>query len=192
MKRFSTILISILPFLTACSSIQHYKPSSQNELATTSYRNVRLLNDQNHSELVLSTIYLNQVFPKYADNYAHFLVSFYNPASDNKLYFDSNCTETALVSSEENRTVSDLADSNSTLVQEQSSSCKENTNRYVLLLNGEGALVSEQLESDDLLLELMPINNSWNRYYYVRYALPNAKPVLRLENDHTVKAVIAY
>jgi hypothetical protein len=53
-------------------------------------------------------------------------------------------------------------------------------------------LASEKLDDDDLLLDLMPISNSWNSYYYVRYAAPSAKPVLVLENDHTVKAVITY
>jgi len=63
---------------------------------------------------------------------------------------------------------------------------------YHLLLNGEEALYSEELEHDDLLLEMMPINKSWSRYYYVRYKLPSVKPVLVLESDHTEKAVITY
>lgn len=108
----------------------------------------------------MSTIYLNDIYPKYTDGLAHFLISFYNPEHDNVLYFNRGKTPS-----------------------EQD---------YVLLLNGEDALASEELDSDDLLVDLMPISSSWNRYYYVRYKLPSGKPVLVLESDHTERAVITY
>jgi len=186
LRYFAVSLTLAIFLLTACSSdFKHYKLSSQKELATTSYKSVRLLNAQKRSEMVISTVYLNQVYPKYAGGYAHFIVSFYNPASDNRLYFNADCNQ-----SEETNTTID-ADLNTSAVQsaETPQPCSK---RFVLLLNGEDAVASEHLESDDLLLELMPINNSWNQYYYVRYKLPSAKPVLRLENGHTVKAVITY
>ncbi len=63
---------------------------------------------------------------------------------------------------------------------------------FVLLLNGEDANLSLPLEKDDLLVDLLPVHNAWNNYYYVRYRLPNAKPVLELESDHKQQAVIAY
>lgn len=186
MRYFALSFILVTLFLTACSSgFKHYKLSSQKEHATTSYRTVRLLNDENRSKMVISSVYLNQVYPQYAGGYAHFIVSFYNPASDNRLYFSDDCNQ----SQEANTTIN--VNSNATTVQsgEKPQACSK---RFVLLLNGEDAVASEHLESDDLLLDLMPINNSWNQYYYVRYKLPSAKPVLKLENGHTVKAVITY
>ena len=63
---------------------------------------------------------------------------------------------------------------------------------YVVLLNGENAIASQELDSEDLMVDMMPLNNSWNRYYYVRYKLPSGTPVLVLESDHTERAVITY
>jgi len=152
------IFTTTLLLLSACSDKQPYLPTSAQESASSNYKNVRLLDDQNRTDVVLSTVYLNKVYPKYTDGYAHFLVAFYDPKNENKLSFDNNDTEQG----------------------------------YRLLLGTQGALASEKLDNDDLLLDLMPISNSWNSYYYVRYAAPSAKPVLVLENDHTVKAVITY
>ncbi len=120
---------------------------------------MRLLRD-NRSETVLSTIFLNQVYPKYVDGFAHFLIAFYTKDQNSKLYFDKTAAHTA--------------------------------NDYTLILNGENALYFEELGVDDPLRELMPVNISWNRYFYVRYRLPSGTPVLVLESDHTERAVITY
>ena len=125
----------------------------------TSYKNVRLLRD-NRSETVLSTIFLNQVFPKFEDGFAHFLIGFYTIDQDSTLCFDTTGTCAA--------------------------------DDYTLLLNGEDALHFEELGENDPLRELMPVNISWNRYYYVRYKLPSGTPVLVLESDHTERAAITY
>lgn len=109
---------------------------------------------------MFSAIYLNEVYPAYTDNYAHFLIAFYSPDQESVLYFNRDQTST-----------------------------KQD---YVLLLNGSAAIVSEALDSDDLLIELMPSSNSWNRYYYVRYKLPSETPVLVLESDRTELAAITY
>lgn len=161
MKQF--LLLFVIPFtvFSGCSShFERYTLSAEKEAATTSYKNVRLLNSDNKSKTIVSTIYLNDVYPRYADGFAHFLVSFYNPENDNIIYFDRT----------------EMPDKDA----------------YIVLLNGENALISEELDSDDLLVELMPISNSWNRYYYVRYRLPSVKPVLVLESDRIAKAVIIY
>lgn len=152
--------ISLIIFSGCSSQFDRYTLSAESEKATTSYRSVRLLNSDNKSKTIISTIYLNDVYPKYADGFAHFLVSFYSPEHDNLLYFSRAAVPDA--------------------------------QKYVVLLNGEDALVSEELDSDDLLVDLMPVSNSWNRYYYVRYRLPSAKPVLVLESDRTERAVITY
>lgn len=125
----------------------------------TSYKNVRLLRN-NRSETVLSAIFLNQVYPKYADSFAHFLIGFYTLDKNSALCFD---TKDACAAGD-----------------------------YTLMLNGEKALYFEELDEDDPLRELIPVNISWNRYYYVRYKLPSASPVLVLESDHTERAAITY
>ncbi len=157
------IILFAIPFalFSGCSSqFDRYALSSENEKATTSYKSVRLLNSDNKSKTLLSTIFLNDVYPTYTDGLAHFVVSFYNPEHDNTLYFSKKKAPSA--------------------------------QDYVLLLNGKDAIISEELDSDNLLVGLMPIRSSWNRYYYVRYKLPNETPVLGLEIDHTVQAVITY
>lgn len=153
-------MTATLLLLGGCSSnFDHYTPSSTQERASTGYQNVRLLKN-NKSETILSTIYLNEVYPKYAGDFSHFLVAFYSKENNNTLYFDRNSTE--------------------------------NADDYLLLLNGRDALYSEELDRDDLMLRLMPITNSWSRYYYVRYKRPGGKPILMLESDHRQLALITY
>ena len=161
MRQFIILFTISFTIFSGCSShFDRYTLSDESEKATTSYKNVRLLDSDNKSKTIMSTIYLNDIYPKYTGGLAHFLISFYNPEHDNVLYFNRGKTPS-----------------------EQD---------YVLLLNGEDALASEELDSDDLLVDLMPISSSWNRYYYVRYKLPSGKPVLVLESDHTERAVITY
>jgi uncharacterized protein YceK len=161
LRQFIILFTISFTIFSGCSShFDRYTLSAEDEKATTSYKNVRLLDSDNKSKTIMSTIYLNDIYPNYTDGLAHFLISFYNPEHDNILYFNRGKTPS-----------------------EQ---------EYVLLLNGEDALASEELDSDDLLVDLMPISSSWNRYYYVRYKLPSGKPVLVLESDHTERAVITY
>ena len=161
MKQLIILFFISLTIFSGCSGhFERYVPSEEHEKATTSYKNVRLLNSVNRTKLVISSVYLNDVYQKYTDGYAHFLISFYNPKQDNVLYFNRDKAA--------------------------------NKKDFVLLLNGEEALDSHEVDSDDLLVDLMPISNSWSRYYYVRYKLPSAKPVLVLESDRTEQAVITY
>jgi uncharacterized protein YceK len=160
LRQLTTVLAAILLLFSGCSSnFDHFTPSSTQERASTGYQNVRLLKE-NKSDTILSTIYLNEVYPKYAGGFSHFLVAFYSKENNNTLFFDRNSTQHA--------------------------------DDYVLLLNGEDALFSEELDSDDLLLRLMPISSSWNRYYYVRYKRPVGKAILTLESDHRQLALITY
>ncbi|MEN8146309.1 MAG: hypothetical protein ABFR02_01675 [Campylobacterota bacterium] len=161
MRKFIIFFVLSVTMFSGCSShFDTYTLSSENENAANSYKNVRLLNSDNKSETILAAVYLNDVYPKYTDGFAHFLISFYNPEHDNVLYFDRSQTP--------------------------------GDQDYVLLLNDENALASEALDHDDLLVDLMPVRNSWNRYYYVRYRLPVEKLILVLESDHTVRAEITY
>ena len=162
MKQFTLIIASTFFLLSGCSTkAERYVPSSEHEKASTSYKSVRILNDANRSESVISTVYLNEVYAKYTEGkWSHFLVSFYNAKQENRLYFKKD----------ENQT----------------------NGKFVLLLNGEDANRSLPLEQDDLLVELLPVHNAWNSYYYVRYKLPIEKPVLVLESDHKQQAVITY
>lgn len=157
MRPFTALIASSLLILGGCSSVDRFTPSSLEERAISGTKTVRLLSG-NRSEAILSTLYLNAVYPDYNNELAHFVIAFYTKEGDSSLAFTR-----------------DTADGG-----------------YLLLLNGEEALDSEELEHDDPLLEMMPISKSWNRYYYVRYRLTNAQPVLVLESGHTEKAVITY
>ena len=160
MKQFVILSIISLAIFSGCSShFERYTPSSEHERASTSYKNVRIL-EEGRSKIVLSSIYLNDVYPKYTDGKAHFLIAFYSKENNSTIYFKK--------------------------------SDEESKKGYTLLLNSQNAIDAKELDRDDLLRELMPINNSWNRYYYVRYELPSGKPVLVLENGHTEPVVITY
>ncbi len=161
MKQFFILFVISFTIFSGCSGhFERYVPSGEHEKATTSYKNVRLLNSNKKTRLVIASVYLNDVYPKYTDGYAHFLISFYDPDQKSTLYFN----------------------------REKAADKKD----FILLLNGEEALSSQELDSDDLLVDLMPVRNSWSQYYYVRYKLPSAKPVLVLESDRTEQAVITY
>lgn len=87
MRQFTTLLTASLILMGGCSSnFDPYVPSSAQEKAISSYQNVRLLRD-GKSEAVLSTIYLNEVYPIYADGSAHFLVAFYSSEHNSTLRF---------------------------------------------------------------------------------------------------------
>ena len=160
MKQFVILSIISLAIFSGCSThFDRYTPSSEHERASTSYKNVRIL-EEGRSKIVISTIYLNEVYPKYTDGKAHFLVAFYSKENNSSLTFTKHD--------------------------------EENKEGYTLLLNKQDALDAKELDRDDLLRELMPINNSWNRYFYVRYELPSEKPVLVLENGHIEPVVITY
>ncbi|MCJ7765274.1 MAG: hypothetical protein MUP09_04960, partial [Thiovulaceae bacterium] len=160
LKQATVFFAATALLLGGCSgSFDHFTPSSTQERASISYQNVRLLKE-NRTETMISTIYLNEVYPRYRGGYSHLLVAFYSKEHNNTLFFKRG---SAL-----------------------------NADDYILMLNGRGALFSEELERDDLLRKLMPINNSWSRYYYVRYKRPGGSPILTLESDHIQKALITY
>ncbi|MFY9141365.1 hypothetical protein [Sulfuricurvum sp.] len=67
------------------------------------------------------------------------------------------------------------------------------SNGYTLRLNGKEAALIEQLEEKDPRRALMPIQNNWNRYYYVKFnSEQNSSLVLRLENNQTGSVVLNY
>ncbi len=91
MKQFIILFTLSLTIFSGCSShFEHYTLTSENEKATTSYQNIRLLGSDNKTKAVISTIYLNDVYPNYTGGMAHFLVAFYNPQQENILYFTRN------------------------------------------------------------------------------------------------------
>ena len=95
MKQFTLIVASSFLLLSGCGAkSEHYVPSAEHEKASISYRNLRTLKN-NKSEMFLSAIYLNDVYPKYTDGLAHFIISFYSPSTDNLLVFDINRTTTS-------------------------------------------------------------------------------------------------
>ncbi len=89
MKQFIILLAISLTIFSGCSGhFERYTLSDESEKATTSYKNVRLLNDTNKTKIIISTVYLNDIYPNYTDGLAHFLVAFYSPEHNNTLYFN--------------------------------------------------------------------------------------------------------
>ncbi len=77
-----------MSIFSGCSSqFERYTPSDESETASTSYKSVRLLNSDDKTRAILSTIFLNDIYPKYTDGRAHFLVAFYSPEQNSTLYF---------------------------------------------------------------------------------------------------------
>ena len=64
---------------------------------------------------------------------------------------------------------------------------------YTLTLNGKEPVEMEELPEKDLRRELIPIRNTWNRYYLVKYKnFSEGVLTLALENNQTGKVVLNY
>lgn len=67
------------------------------------------------------------------------------------------------------------------------------SNGYQLTLNGKKATVIEPLGERDPRRALMPIQNNWNRYYYVQFTSElNSSLALQLEKNQTGSVVLNY
>lgn len=67
------------------------------------------------------------------------------------------------------------------------------TNGYELSLNGKKATAIEPLDEKDPRRSLMPIQNNWNRYYFIRFdSVRETSLALQLENNQTGKVVLSY
>lgn len=67
------------------------------------------------------------------------------------------------------------------------------SNGYSLTLNGKKATLIEPLAEKDPRRALMPVQNNWNRYYFVRFnSEQNSSLVLQLENNQTGSVALNY
>lgn len=64
---------------------------------------------------------------------------------------------------------------------------------YHLTLNGQSPTSIEPLDDKDPRRRLMPTQNSWNRYYFIRFdSAPQIALALQLENNQTGSVVLNY
>lgn len=67
------------------------------------------------------------------------------------------------------------------------------SNGYKLSLNGKKATLIEPLNEKDPRRSLMPIQNNWNRYYFIRFdSVKETSLALQLENNQTGSVVLSY
>lgn len=67
------------------------------------------------------------------------------------------------------------------------------THGYQLTLNGEKAMVIEELEESDPRRSLIPVQNNWNKYYFIRFdSVPEGVLTLLLENNQTGRVALNY
>lgn len=142
MKLFLLSSLTSLLLLSGCSSqFERYTPSDTKELAATSYKNGSIVKN-GKTKVMMSAIYLNQVYPKYDHETVQFIVGIYShtrvPIS---LYFDTP-------------------------------SPKNVPQAYSVTLDRKHALSSKKLEEDDPLIDLMPIASKWVTYYFVTFKKP--------------------
>jgi len=73
---------------------------------------------------------------------------------------------------------------------------KENSTHeggYIVRLNGKAPIYARELERDDKLRSLMPIQNEWNKYYLVEFEKTDATILkLELENDQSDVVELIY
>lgn len=67
------------------------------------------------------------------------------------------------------------------------------SNGFKLTLNGKKASIIEPLNEKDTRRTLMPVQNNWNRYYYVQFTSElNSSLALQLEKNQTGSVVLNY
>lgn len=64
---------------------------------------------------------------------------------------------------------------------------------YSLTLNGKKATSIEELKESDPKRALIPVQNNWNKYYFIRFdSVQEGNLTLVLENNQTGSAVLSY
>jgi hypothetical protein len=64
---------------------------------------------------------------------------------------------------------------------------------YTLTLNGKIATRMEELKESDPRRALIPIQNNWNKYYFIRFdSVPEGVLKLQLENNQTGSVALSY
>jgi len=64
---------------------------------------------------------------------------------------------------------------------------------YTLTLNGKKATIIEELKESDPRRALIPVQNNWNKYYFIRFDLqPEGVLKLLLENNQTGQVALSY
>lgn len=67
------------------------------------------------------------------------------------------------------------------------------THGYTLTLNGKKPTLIEELKEDDPRRSLIPVQNNWNKYYFIRFDLMPVGPLtLLLENNQTGSVALNY
>ncbi len=100
------------------------------------------------TEVILSSIYLNKVYPQQYRDGEYFFIALY--IADKQDFFLKS---------------------------------KQRNSDYKLTLNGIDFVSAKELKENDPLRSLMPINNQWNRYYLIRFAVqPREDLLLQLED----------
>ena len=68
-----------------------------------------------------------------------------------------------------------------------------NTYGYTLTLNGKKATILEELDQSDPRRTLIPVQNNWNKYFFIRFdSVADSSLALQLENNRTGKVVLKY
>ena len=64
---------------------------------------------------------------------------------------------------------------------------------YTLSLNGQKATVLEELNQSDPRRLLIPVQNNWNKYYFIRFdSVTGPSLAIQLENNRTGSVVLNY
>jgi len=67
------------------------------------------------------------------------------------------------------------------------------THGYALTLNGKKATLLEELKESDPRRALIPVQNNWNKYYFIRFdSVPEGALTLLLENNQTGRVALSY
>lgn len=160
MMRSIALLILAVLIIQGCSrttAFDFFKMDTEHERAVENMKTGTIVRSF-ETEAILSTIYLNRVYPDKYKNGEHFFVALYS-REDIRLYFKQGL----------------------------------NNNKYNFTCNGEKPIEARELKPGDELRRLMPINNEWNRYYYVSFPKQKIDTLdLVLESGLEEKVTITY
>jgi hypothetical protein len=155
--KFLLLLATALLLFSGCSkttAFDFFKMDENYEKAISNLQSGTIAKSF-ETEAILSSVYLNEVYPKEYNDGEYFFLALYL-SDDKRLFFKS-----------------DLRDPD-----------------YKLTLNEINFVDGKELQSNDKLRSLMPINNEWNRYYLIKFETQERNDLLlKLENseDDTIK-----
>lgn len=158
--RFSIMALSVLIGFSGCAdkgAFDMFKIDEAHERSVEQLRTEAIVQSF-ETKAIVSTIYLNPIYPQLYNDGEYFIGAFYFKKSNQDV-----------------------------------KKWDIYTYGYALTLNGKQPTLIEELKQSDPKRALIPVQNNWNKYYFIRFDhVPDGNLTLLLENNQTGSVALSY